>query len=66
MSDKFSEEMNIMQLSQWLCNHPKVGTDYQEDINKLKGMIIIILLLPYGQKFSRDPIFTEGPSSKIS
>ena len=28
--------------------------------------MICLLDIPYGRKFSRDPIFAEGPSSKIS
>ena len=39
VSNNFSEEMTIMQLSQWLSSHPKIGTDYQADINILKGML---------------------------
>ena len=34
----FSENMSNEQLAQWLSNHPKlVGTDYREDIAKLKS-----------------------------
>ena len=39
----FSKEMTIVQLSQWLTNHPNIGTDYQEDISELKGSQIILL-----------------------
>ena len=38
--DNFSEEMNIVHLSQWLLSHPKIGTDYQEDINILNGIFL--------------------------
>ena len=35
----FSEDMTDKQLAQWLTAHQKLaGTDYQQDINKLKGM----------------------------
>ena len=35
----FSKGMNNEQLALWLTNHPSlIGTDYQEDIEKLKGM----------------------------
>ena len=34
----FSEDMSNEQLALWLSNHPKlVGTDYREDITKLKS-----------------------------
>ena len=34
----FSEDMSNEQLALWLSNHPKLkGTDYQQDISKLKG-----------------------------
>ena len=37
----FSKDMSNEQLAQWLSNHPNLlGTDYQEDISKLKGTII--------------------------
>ena len=37
----FSKDMSNEQLAQWLSNHPNLtGTDYQEDIRKLKGTII--------------------------
>ena len=33
--------MNYDQVALWLTNHPHfVGSDYQEDIQKLKGMYI--------------------------
>ena len=35
----FSKGMNNEQLALWLTNHPSlIGTDYQEDIEKLKGI----------------------------
>ena len=34
----FSKEMSSEQLAQWLRNHPNLtGTDYKEDISKLRG-----------------------------
>ncbi len=34
----FSKDMNNEQLAQWLRNHPSLtGTDYEEDISKLRG-----------------------------
>ena len=34
----FSKDMNNEQLALWLSNHPDlVGTDYQSDVDKLKG-----------------------------
>ena len=34
----FSKEMNNDHLAQWLMNHPSfTGTNYQQDINKLRG-----------------------------
>jgi hypothetical protein len=39
----FSRDMNNEQLALWLSNHPDlVGTDYQSDIDKLKGRVNII------------------------
>ena len=39
---EFSKDMNYNELAVWLINHPQfVGTDHQEDINKLKGTYII-------------------------
>lgn len=37
VTQKFSEEVNIRQPSQWLSDHPKVGTDYQAETDILKG-----------------------------
>lgn len=38
----FSKHLNNEQLSLWLQNHPSlIGTDYREDINKLKGTLIL-------------------------
>lgn len=37
---KFSEEMGVKQLSQWLSNHPKIGSEYQAEINIFKGTYI--------------------------
>ena len=35
---KFSKDMNNEQLAVWLTNHPSLtGTDYDEDIRKLRG-----------------------------
>lgn len=37
----FSKGMNNEQLARWLSNHPSlIGTDYQEDIDKLKGIML--------------------------
>ena len=37
----FSKDMNNEQLALWLSNHPDlVGTDYQSDIDKLKGGLL--------------------------
>ena len=34
----FSKHLNNEQLALWLQNHPNMaGTDYRDDINKLKG-----------------------------
>jgi hypothetical protein len=34
----FSKDMNNEQLALWLRNHPSLsGTDYEEDISKLRG-----------------------------
>ena len=34
----FSKDMNNEQPAQWLRNHPSLtGTDYEEDISKLRG-----------------------------
>ena len=34
----FSKDMSDNQLSKWLKNHPSfTGTDYEEDITKLRG-----------------------------
>ena len=38
--------------------------DYAKAIGVLK-FLSLSQGLPYGRKFSRDPIFAEGPSSKI-
>ncbi len=39
----FSKDMNNKQLELWLSNHPiLVGTDYQSDIDKLKGRVNVI------------------------
>ena len=36
----FSTDMNNKQLTKWLRNHPSLtGTDYEEDISKLRGKI---------------------------
>ena len=35
----FSNSMNYEQLAVWLTKHPKLVGDYQQDINKLKGII---------------------------
>lgn len=34
----FSEEMRVEELSLWLKNHPKVGSDFETDIEILKGI----------------------------
>ena len=34
----FSKQMSIEELSLWLMNHPEVGSDYRDDIDKLKGI----------------------------
>ena len=40
----FSKDMNNEQLALWLSNHPDlVGTDYQSDIDKLKGGVNVII-----------------------
>ena len=37
----FSMEMSNEQLALWLRNHPSLtGTDYEEDISKLRGKMI--------------------------
>ena len=39
----FSEDMSNEQLALWLSNHPKLrGTDYQQDISKLKGIDCVV------------------------
>ena len=36
----FSKRMSNEQLAQWLRNHPSLsGTDYEEDISKLRGTL---------------------------
>ena len=36
----FSKHLNNEQLALWLLNHPNLaGTDYEDDINKLKGTL---------------------------
>ena len=36
----FSKDMNSKELAEWLRNHPSLtGTDYEEDISKLRGKI---------------------------
>ena len=41
---EFSKDMSYEQLAVWLTNHSQfVGADYQQDINKLKGMHTEIL-----------------------
>ena len=40
----FSTDINYEQLAVWLTNYPQfVGIDYQQDISKLKSIIIIIV-----------------------
>ena len=40
----FSKDMNNEQLAVWLTNHPSLtGTDYDEDIRKLRGTKIILI-----------------------
>ena len=34
----FSKQLNVEGLCQWLQNHPEIGSDYQEDVEKLRGM----------------------------
>ena len=42
--ESFSKDMSNEQLALWLSRHPKlVGTDFSEDINKLRGIIVILL-----------------------
>ena len=37
-SSNFSKDLSNEQLAQWLRNHPSlIGTDYEEDISKLRG-----------------------------
>ena len=37
-SSNFSKDMSNEQLALWLRNHPNLtGTDYEEDISKLRG-----------------------------
>ena len=44
----FSKDMSNEQLAQWLSNHPNLtGTDYQEDISKLKGTIVFVVVHEY-------------------
>ena len=41
----FSKDMNNEQLALWLSNHPDlVGTDYQSDIDKLKGGLLNVIV----------------------
>ena len=40
----FSEQLNVEGLYHWLQNHPEIGSDYQEDIEKLRGMHSMYLL----------------------
>ena len=38
--------MNNEQLAQWLRNHPSLsGTDYEEDISKLRGTYIVCMIM---------------------
>ena len=40
----FSKDMNNEQLAVWLTNHPSLaGTDYKEDIGKLRGTICTVI-----------------------
>ena len=40
----FSKDMNNEQLAVWLTNHPSLtGTDYGEDIRKLRGTKMILI-----------------------
>ena len=39
-SSKFSKDMSNEQLALWLRNHPSLsGTNYEEDISKLRGTL---------------------------
>ena len=41
MKPSFSKDLNNEQLALWLQIHPTLtGTDYREDINKLKGTLM--------------------------
>ena len=42
MSIEELKRMSIEDLSLWLMNIPEVGSDYQDDIDKLKGMYMYI------------------------
>ena len=53
---KFSKRMNVMELSQWLGNHPEIGTEhYQDDIDKLKGSYTSTAII--GRWYDFDLIF---------
>ena len=42
------KHLDYEQLFMWLCAHPRfVGVDYQHDIGKLKGKLIILITYPY-------------------
>ena len=44
----FSKDMSNEQLALWLRNHPSLsGTDYEEDISKLRGTLTDALLITY-------------------
>ena len=49
--ETFSKDMSNEQLALWLNCHPKlVGTDFSEDINKLRGITVI----PLHHKYSNN------------
>ena len=49
--ETFSKDMSNEQLALWLNRHPKlVGTDFSEDINKLRGITVI----PLHHKYSNN------------
>ena len=48
----FSKDMNSEQLAVWLRNHPSLtGTNYEEDIRKLRSTYIASCITQYSEKF---------------
>ena len=39
----FSKQMSIKELSKWLNSYPGIIAEYQEDIEKLRGIIVLYI-----------------------